>query len=104
MVVMKLKSGIDIVGLRPETLLGMTVVDGLFRLWVEEMTVTSVCDGAGIHARKSLHHVGFAFDCRWPESIESHDEIVRLLRERLGPQFDVVGESDHIHVEFQPKR
>lgn len=38
------------------------------------------------------------------DGIREQRESVRLaLQKALGPTFDVVLESDHFHVEFQPK-
>lgn len=58
----------------------------------------------GKHSRGSLHYIGHAFDIRHfhiPE--DKRASIVREIQGRVGADFDVVLESNHIHVEYQPK-
>jgi hypothetical protein len=97
---MRIKRGVRLQGLRPEAVLGMYIAcDVLYNFGIE-FELTSVTDGE--HMRASLHYVGQAFDFRktqradWPR-------IVEELQLRLGDQFDVVAEENHVHVEFQPK-
>lgn len=64
--------------------------------------ITSAADGT--HKQNSLHYVGKAFDLRTRDLLQGHAEAAReKLAAALGDQFDVVLESDHIHVEFDPK-
>lgn len=65
------------------------------------LTVTSAVRPPS--GRRSLHWYGLAVDLRiWGLS---HPDITRdTLAQRLGPDFDVVLETDHIHVEFDPAR
>lgn len=68
-----------------------------------DMTITSVSDGK--HSRTSLHYTGQAVDLRIreiPESIVSkiHAEIKKAL---ANGDYDVLLESNHIHIEYQPK-
>lgn len=64
---------------------------------------TLVTSGAeGQHMAGSLHYVGLALDLRLP-SPATVARVVALLKDALGPQYDVVLEKDHIHVEFDPK-
>lgn len=98
-----LKEGVSLVGLRPEALLGIQVAAGCYgNLGCDTVVITAVTDGK--HGRGSLHFVGQAFDLRtrglMPGLVE---ELAKLLRDSLGAEFDVVLESTHIHVEFQPK-
>ena len=70
---------------------------------ISEVVVTSVVDG--VHSQGSLHYVGYAADLRiWAIEDNELDEFARGLSEELGVEFDVVLETDHIHMEFQPKR
>ena len=67
-----------------------------------EITVTSVCDGA--HSHTSLHYIGHAADIRTRDiDTEMQRDFTDTLIEKLGAEFDVVLESDHIHIEYQPK-
>lgn len=67
------------------------------------MVVTSLVDGQ--HKQGSLHYVGRAADIRTHDFTEPEKQRVfqalRLLLDKRG--FDVVLESDHIHMEYDPK-
>lgn len=65
-----------------------------------DLVVTSVTDGD--HKSGSLHHTGCAVDLRLPPL--DAPLMVGSLRDALGVEFDVVLETDHIHVEYDPKR
>lgn len=81
----------------------ITIVDAVsIALTKKEIVITSVLDG--VHSEKSLHYKGLAFDMR--TFIYKSDEIEKLMamvKYMLGPNYDVVLEDDHIHVEFDPK-
>ena len=99
---MRLKKGVRITGVRPETVLGMHTCDSVFQKHGIEMVVTSVMEGS--HSRASLHYPGCAFDLRnrnVPQ--ELRNEITLELQEALQDDFDVIAEGNHWHVEFQPK-
>ena len=96
---MKIKHGVRIFGLRPEMLLALTVAD---TIW-DDLTITSVIDGS--HSRGSLHYVGCAADLRTRDlTLDTIRANVNALKSALGPDFDVVIEKSHVHVEFQPKQ
>ena len=97
------KEGVKIAGARPEIVIAMTVADQVYQeLTGNEVTITEVTGGK--HGIGSLHYVGAAIDLRiWGLSKDMLTKIVLRLRECLGENYDVVLESDHIHVEFQPK-
>lgn len=80
---------------------GMPIVREVFRDFGYTATITSGRDGK--HMTGSLHYSGQAFDFR-SRDIASADlhHLVATLAEALGKEFDVVLESDHIHVEFDP--
>jgi hypothetical protein len=72
--------------------------------------VTSISDG--VHGLKSWHYRGFAFDFTVPNDFTGQDgrqlgpytrKVAGQLRTELGPDFDVVIEADHVHVEYDPK-
>ncbi len=95
---MTFKSGVQIRGIRPEIAVALSVAS----LLRTDVVCTSVTEGK--HSRGSLHYVGAACDLRTrhlaPPELAS---FVRNLRGALTEEFDVVAESDHIHIEFQPK-
>lgn len=68
----------------------------------EDVFVTSANDG--IHSPASFHYTNDAFDHFKGKIIESHYKPAELdeLRDR-NPIFDILDESNHIHVEFDPK-
>lgn len=97
-----LKEGVKIVGLKPEAVLGIMICDGVYSKHGIDCVVTSATDSK--HGRGSFHYLGMAFDLR-TRDMDSNlkQEIVIELRIALGSEFDVVLESDHIHVEWNPK-
>lgn len=94
-----LKEGVRLLGIRPEMVFAIMVSESIYGTVPETLVVTSVVDGQ--HMRASLHYVGAAADFSLPQ----HNAIVvrQRLAEALGPDFDVVLEDDHMHVEWQPK-
>lgn len=89
----------------------------------DTVVVTSGSDGA--HKPGSFHYVSRALDVRflggdragaivaptgvdaagaWDMQKQLAQEWAARLRQVLGPDYDVVVESDHIHVERDPKR
>ena len=74
----------------------------------DRAVITSVCDGR--HRQGSKHYTGDAFDLRtWSDNkgtqMTDHfkEYLAKNLRAELGTDYDVVVESTHIHVEYDPK-
>jgi hypothetical protein len=77
------------------------------------MVITSATDG--VHGDGSLHGVGCAFDIRFTGNrtggincAHEHQEPQAVawahrMKQQLGPDYDVVVEADHLHVEWDPK-
>ena len=101
---MRLKRGVTQEGTRPEIWYALGVAEAVYKQHGHTLTVTSLTDSHA-HRPKSLHNKGLAADLRiraMPSSTVG--VIVRDLHRVLDVQgFDVVGEPDHIHVEFDPK-
>lgn len=98
------KEGVRIRGIRPELWLAIKAAEDSFDFLGQQLVVTSIVDG--VHSSTSLHYVGHAFDCRTKHlSPERRLVILDDLKQRLAPlgDFDVVLETDHLHVEYQPK-
>jgi len=96
------KEPVRIFGMRPELVLGLQSMDDVFRESGEELVITSVIDGK--HSRASLHYVGQAADIRTRNiNREKLEGLVLKCRINLGPDFDLIIESNHLHLEFQPK-
>jgi len=106
---MKLKPGVDVLGIKPELLLGLQVAEAVYASHGVELVVTSVTDGQ--HRRGSLHYQGLAADLRvhgLPGERSVREGMAREIGEALGVDFDVVYEGHgtpgaHVHLEFQPK-
>ncbi|HEX9768458.1 MAG TPA: hypothetical protein VGA50_04705 [Kiloniellales bacterium] len=97
-----LKPDVDVGGIRPELVLAVAFAIPVFAAHGAACVVTSARDGR--HSRGSLHYAGLAIDLRSLDLPPADWEIVRdQLAQALGPQYDVVLERDHFHVEFQPK-
>lgn len=95
-----IKPGVRVRGLQPEILLAVQIAHELFREQSQTLTITCGTDGA--HKVGSWHHCGLAVDLRLPTA--GKERIVEQLGIRLGVDYDVVLEGDHIHVEYDPKR
>jgi hypothetical protein len=98
-----LKPGARITGLRNEALFAVYVAYSIYADEGYDMIITSGTDGS--HSRGSEHYKGDAFDLRTRHLGAGEAEKIRdMLASALGSEFDVVLESTHIHVEFDPKR
>lgn len=102
---MKIKQGVDVKGIQPEILLGLEICHFVFTKRGIPLTITSCADGK--HGTNSLHYRGRAVDIRLPSRTSDEPEIDLAVlvecREALGEQYDIVLESDHLHLEYDPK-
>ena len=102
------KEGVALDDLQPEALSAAEIAKPILEAAGVDFVVTStgLADRAGAKSVKdSKHNTGQAFDIRtrdMPDAKEKQ-EVVDQLIEALGDDYDVVLESDHIHVEFDPK-
>lgn len=81
--------------LRPEAAEGLRRTERLYAARGEQVYITSIREGT--HSPGSFHPQGAAFDMR-PGSVLAKDH-----KAALGPDFDVVDEPTHRHVEYDPK-
>lgn len=99
---MRIKSGAKLLGITPQIIIGASVADELYREMGFDMRIT--CGTDGKHMTGSAHYEGNAIDLGVIGlSTAQVITVVKELKARLGPEFDVVNESDHIHVEWDPK-
>ena len=99
----RLKPGVKIMGVQPETVYAMSVTAELLREHDIGFVITSIMDG--VHARGSRHYLGYAFDFRTRDMAHGQPiQIKTLLQENLGADYDVILEDTHIHVEMDVKR
>ena len=100
---MILKEGVKINGTRPEIVFALNVCDAVYSKYGEELVITSLNDGK--HSITSLHYAGCAADLRTHYfDIDEVKIVASDIRSRLGLDYDVIVEKDHIHLEFQPRR
>lgn len=96
----ELKDGVCI-SMTPVVSLMVQVVDECLHGYGKHAVITSGSEGK--HSPNSYHQYNRAVDFRiwnWPSGKEQ--EIIGCIREGLGKDFDVVIESDHLHVEYDP--
>jgi hypothetical protein len=100
-----IKPGVDVKGVSTEVILGVVILSEVFWRHGIPTVMTSCRDGK--HKDKSLHYIGDAVDIRLPSRFNTTAGIdLKLLaegREALGEQYDLILESDHLHLEFDPK-
>ena len=97
---MRLKPGVKVAGIAPEIVLAAVIAQSI--LGDVELVITSALDGK--HSVHSRHYQGNAIDIRTRDLVPTaRQEFRDKLADALGPDFDVVLESDHLHVELDPK-
>jgi len=96
---MLIKAGVDISRLKPPIRKKLPVLAQLYSTRGQELTVTSTYEGN--HSEGSLHYADLAIDTELPLIYES--TFVKQLANKLGPDYDVVLEKDHVHTEYDPK-
>ncbi len=94
---------IGLQNLQPQIVLALIIVDQVMKRAGQEALITSINDAR--HGKTSLHYNGCAVDIRsrW---FTHPVQILAMCKEALGssPDFDIILESDHYHLEYQPKR
>lgn len=98
---MKFKSGVNIRGVSNEITLAIIVANYIWQSLGQRLVVTSCIDGK--HSRGSFHYSGNAIDLRTRYFEDKGQEATIRLKEALTDEYDVVLESTHIHIEYQPK-
>jgi|GEM_PF-1465281 hypothetical protein len=103
-----LKDGVEIDDMSDEM---QDVLDDIADAWDEHASdITPVItsgnegtDGDGVHMDGSKHYTGDAVDLRTNNLTQSQiDDVSSTLSSSLGDDYDVVVESTHIHVEYDP--
>ncbi|MCO7225915.1 D-Ala-D-Ala carboxypeptidase family metallohydrolase [Pleionea sp. CnH1-48] len=86
-----------------QTVFAIVVAGSIYQSFDKPLVITSANDGH--HSKNSKHYRGDAIDIRTRHlTSEEEQEIVTQLRHCLGRDYDVVQESNHIHIEYDPKR
>lgn len=76
------------------------VADQVYAKYGADVVITSAKDGR--HSEHSLHYQGLALDLRTWNLRGREMEVCAELQKALGDKYDVVLESDHIHLEYDP--
>lgn len=96
---MLVKLGVDIRRLQRPARRALNIVDRTFARFNQEAVITSTYEGN--HSPSSLHYADLAFDLRLPPT--QRGDIIAQLKNHLANHFDIVQESTHIHIEYDPK-
>jgi hypothetical protein len=98
-----IKAGVDLRGIHPQLAIAYCIANDIYRTIAGvPCVITSASDGK--HGPNSFHYKGMALDLRTSSLRSEHVHPVYIaLKSALGAQFDVVLESDHIHLEFDTK-
>lgn len=97
---MLILQGVDISRLNREIRRALGIVEKIYAENSEELIITSTFEG--MHSARSLHYGNDAFDMRYP--LKFSGTIIGGVRRAVGPEYDLVEEDDHIHLEYDPKR
>jgi hypothetical protein len=96
---MLIKAGVSIDRLDHSIRTKLNSMDYELKTYGSELIITSTYEGN--HSPGSLHYQNKAIDIRYPRLKAT--EYITFLRNTLGPNYDVIEENDHIHIEFDPK-
>ena len=108
---LRVKEGVSIRGLQPQLFHAWNVAEELYEQYDADCWLTAGVDGR--HGHGSLHYVGYAIDLRIRNlsagtgidaEVTTKAGILKVeIQKQLGSEYDVVLESNHFHIEFQPK-
>lgn len=100
---MRLKdSSVNLKGVSWRVFHAAIVVEQVLKNFGVDLVITSCNDGK--HMPGSLHYKGEAFDARSRDLPPAFQvQAVEAMKERLGPDYDVVLEKDHFHIEHDPE-
>ncbi len=99
---MKLKPGVKLLGIRPELLVAIMIVDSIYQKHGQELVVTSVTDG--VHKQHSTHYVGNGFDARtrFFSEVEKADVAEEIKEDFEGTDFYLFWHTTHFHIGYKP--
>ena len=94
---------VNLTGLSTQMCFAILVAASIFLEYGKPTVITSANDGE--HKRNSKHYRGDGIDFRTRHLTSDEEQsIVHAITTALGPDFDVVLESTHLHIEYDPKR
>ena len=105
---LQIKPGVKLIGLGPQILLAINIAHSLWHKKWPRVPLTITCATDGKHGTGSRHFFGNAVDIRTRDlpggsKGESAKDARNELQAALSGEFDVVYESTHIHIEWDPK-
>lgn len=97
-----IKKDVDVSGLKEEIIYAVNIASDIFRNHGIEPVITSGMEGD--HGPTSLHYAGLAVDMRTHSTPkEILPDVIRYIKTALGKEYDVILETDHLHIEYDPK-
>ena len=90
---------VDLSKLRFKARQALWLLIRLFEVDGQNFVITHTYDG--MHKDGSLHFKNRAFDGLPPE--RERDHILKQAKELMGPDWDIIDEKDHWHIEYDPK-
>lgn len=94
-----IKAGVDISRLERNTRRGLQRTHDIYKKHNLDLIITSTYEGN--HSAGSLHYANRAFDISRPPTDKLL--IYKEIKAALKSGFDVVRESDHYHIEYDPR-
>lgn len=93
-------------GIQPEMVFAVLVVESVVQ--EHELgydTVITSCTESSKYRRKGSRHIpGFAIDIRTKHLTSANkNKLTENVTEALGPDYDVVLERTHLHIEYDPQ-
>ena len=93
-----LKQGVNVRGLHIKIWDAIYLADEVYSAFGVDAVVTAGVDGE--HGYASLHFVGCGVDLRTRTLSESNiTKVYGIMKERLGPAYDVVLHKTHLHID-----
>lgn len=97
-----IKPGVRIHGMSAQIFYGLGIVKDVLAEIGVNFVLTAGIDGG--HTAGSSHYAGNAGDVRSHEiPADKIDWVVSESQKRLGPDFFIQKEADHLHVQFKPQ-
>jgi len=100
---------VSLIGLQLPMRKVLEVVDRIYRQHKQEAVITAGTEVTSsnrrfIHSAGSLHPFGLALDFRTYYFEEEEIDMVKAeIKKELGPDYDVLFETNHLHIEYDPK-
>jgi hypothetical protein len=88
-------------GMQTPILLAIMIAAPIFEQHGVDLVITSGMEGR--HGLRSSHYIGYAVDFRSREiPTAKRAAFTDELQDALGPDYQVINESTHFHVQFRP--